>query len=205
MDDIGFQDGIESFEQWFRKMAVAIENHNQWVISYAAWAHGPRTEAPPLPPSMPVIPLEGPRYKEADISTWPWPKKFFDNTMRKLKDSFDAANPNPGGGTTEPPPPAGVDKTIHPPLAYSEGVTGEPSARYNIRINCVPANDGTPDVLDKQGIRYDDGGRNRDGRRQTRFVAGLKRADMMDGKEPWEPYEWMGHDYPPYPDDCWKL
>ena len=104
-----------------------------------------------------------------------------------------------------PPPPPVIRKDIHPPLSYSEGITGEPSARYNVRINCIPTAGG---YVDRAGLTYDEGGRSRGGR-ATVYVAGLKRADMMDQKEPWEAYEWMGNTYGPgvddYPDECFKL
>ena len=115
---------------------------------------------------------------------------------RAYKDEHTNTPPPP-----PPPPPPVIRKDIHPPLAYSEGITGEPSARYNVRINCTQVAGG---YVDRAGLTYDEGGRSRGGR-ATVHVAGLKTADMMDGKEPWEPYEWMGTTFPPYPDECYKL
>ena len=106
-------------------------------------------------------------------------------------------------GTQEPPPdpPPPIRKDVHPPLAYSQGASGEPSARYNVHINCTQ--DGT-EWVDRAGLRYDEGGRSKGGR-ATVHVDGLKTADMMDQNEAWEPYEWQGRTYPPYPDECYKL
>jgi hypothetical protein len=100
-----------------------------------------------------------------------------------------------------PPPPPGVDKTLHAPLAYNQAPGGEPSARYNVHINC--RSDGGSGFFDNGGVHYDEGGRCL-GERDTVHVEGLKDANMMDGKESWDSYEWMGRTFPPYPDDCYK-
>ena len=103
----------------------------------------------------------------------------------------------------DPDPVPGVDKTQYPPLAYSESPGGEPSARYNVHINCT-WNDGRQRWQGKHGDEYDEGGRETTGHRITKVVAGLKTSNMMDQNEAWTPYEWMGTTFPPYPDECWK-
>lgn len=100
-----------------------------------------------------------------------------------------------------PPPPPAVDTTTYAPLAYNEAPGGEPSARYNVHINCKPFGNG---FIDNGGRTYDDGGRCLD-HRDNVHVEGLKAANMMDGKESWDPYEWMGTNFPPYPVDCYKF
>ena len=99
-----------------------------------------------------------------------------------------------------PPPPPPTDKTTHPPLVYNQ-VPGGADARYNIHINCHQT--GPNNYADNDGLNYDDGGRAKD-TRFTTHVDGLKSADMMDGKEPWEAYEWGGRTFPPYPDECYR-
>ena len=76
-----------------------------------------------------------------------------------------------------PPPPQ-----FHP-QTYNKGSSGQ-DARY-----CVPP-DGPTD-----GCRYDEGGREIDGKRTGQFVPGLKPADEMDGREPCDPY----NGFPPWP------
>lgn len=99
-----------------------------------------------------------------------------------------------------PPPPVG-DKTTYAPLAYNEAPGGEPSARYNVHINCKPHGNGW---IDNGGRTYDEGGRCLD-HRDTVHVDGLKAANSMDGAESWDPYEWGGKTFPPYPDECYKF
>lgn len=188
-DDIGYNDGITAFEDWYRKLSIAIDKHNAWVDAYTTWVIGPRTTAPPVPVKFPKIPLEGPNFNEADKSTWPWPRKFFRNTMRKLKDYYDAVNPSNGGGDPDPPPPP-PPPPLQPwdsgfaPQSYNQGGSGQ-DARYNIRINCTQRSDGK--YVDGQGVVYDDGGRPLGGRTQT-AIPELKPADQMDGREPWDIY-----------------
>lgn len=102
-----------------------------------------------------------------------------------------------------PPPPPPVKK--YAPLAYNSGTgpnnTGlgkEPSARYNIRINCTRIHDDL--YVDGEGLSYDGGGRQKGGRTEN-YVPGLKFANSMDGKEVYETYTDSpdGQPHPPYP------
>jgi len=206
--DIGYQDGINAFEEWFRKLSKFATDYNKWTVDFMEAVKNDGEI--PAPPKFPAIPLEGPNFKEEDISTWPWPRKFFRNTMRKLKDYYDAVNPNGGSDPSDPPdppdplPPA---KSTHAPLAYNEAPGGEPSARYNIRINCKPHPTRGDRVIDNGGVVYDLEGRCTS-HRDTIHVDGLKAANMMDQKEAWEPYEWFGLTVGPgpndYPDACYN-
>lgn len=207
-EDIGYQDGIEAFETWFRKLSVAIDDHNNWVAEFKAWDALPdevkKLTDIPIPRTFPKIPLEGRGYEPETQSTWPWVKKFFDNTMRKLKDDHDAAiNPVPPPTDPTDPPPPNTDPSLsgYAPQSYNRGSRGQ-DARYNIRINCQQRSDGK--YVDRQGVLYSDGGLCEDGRRSGQYVEGLKPSDMMDGKEPWEPYEWQGRTIPPYPAKSWE-
>jgi len=204
MGDIGYQDGIQAFENWYRKLSAAIDQHNTWVAEWQAWSKLPddvkKFTDPPSPPTLPKIPLEGPNFQEADMTTWPWPKKFFDNTMRKLKDDHDAANPSDppdppnggNGGTTPAPWDSG-----YAPQAYNQGSRGQ-NAIFNVRINCTFRQDGK--YVDKNGIVYSDSGLC-DGGRTEADVPGLKDADMKDQKEPWDSYEWFGKTIGPDKED----
>jgi len=80
-----------------------------------------------------------------------------------------------------PPPPPTLN-----PQTYNKGSSGQ-DARY-----CVTKDDG---------YRYDSGGREIDGRRSGKFVAGLKPADEMDGREPCDPY----NGFPPWPKESYDV
>jgi hypothetical protein len=99
-----------------------------------------------------------------------------------------------------PPPPAQPWDSGYAPQSYNRGSSGQ-DARFNIRINCEQLANG--DYRDKRGVVYTDGGLDRGGRTGS-YVAGLKPADEMDGREPWEAYENFGtivgpnkENYPP--------
>jgi hypothetical protein len=102
---------------------------------------------------------------------------------------------HPVGSTPPPPDPAASG---YAPQAYNKGSSGQ-DARYNVLINCTRHNDGSYE--DKKGVLYDDGGRVKAGGqdRSGQHIDGLKPADQMDNKEPWEPYVHNNIAYPPYP------
>jgi hypothetical protein len=93
MEVIGKQDGINAFRDWQQNFSKWIDAQNAWVDAFQAWSDLPSEEQNisdvPLPPKAPRIPLRGPNYNPNDKATWPWPDKFFDNSMRKLKDGHD--------------------------------------------------------------------------------------------------------------------
>jgi hypothetical protein len=93
MEVIGKQDGINAFRDWQVNFSKWIDAQNAWADAFTAWSQIPvddRDEIEiPLPPKAPRIPLRGPNYNPADPNTHPWPEKYFDNTMRKLKDDHD--------------------------------------------------------------------------------------------------------------------
>jgi hypothetical protein len=194
MADIGYQDGITAFNDWFRKFSL-------WIDAFEAWSTLPNEQRnqtkPPIPPR---IPRRGANYNKDDLSTWPWPDKH-ERTERMLKDWHDEEHAD----AQPPPPPPPPPGTKYAPLAYNSGTgptnTGygaEPSARYNTLINCTRRADGS--YVDGEGVVYDDGGRQAGGRTE-KFVFGLKHANSMDGKEAYEPYDDSpdGQMHPPYP------
>ena len=206
MDDIGYNDGITAYEDWFRKLSPAIDKYNAWTDTFNVWALGARTTSPPIPPKFPKIPLEGPNFNESDMSTWPWPRKFFRNTMRKLKDYFDAVNnPTPPPPTPPPPPPPPATKRYAPRTHNLGGRDQDPrfcmKSEYGVKRTTHPTYGNCYE--DEMGCFYDiDHGLNLDGRRDRNFmVAGLKGADSMDGAEPCDPYSANGISVPPYPGD----
>jgi hypothetical protein len=185
LSDIGYQDGIEAFEQWYRKLSTSIDAHNKWVADFAAWNKLPdeikQDTDLPNPPLFPKIPLEGPLYVEADQSTWPWPKKFFDNTMRKLKDDHDASNATPEPEPT-PEPPIPTPKNIAPRTFNKQGGS---DARFCVKD--LPRNpQGNPydefTTYDNNGLDVV-GGRDPD-----RQVPGLRGAREMDQYGPCDLY-----------------
>ena len=193
MSDIGHQDGIASFHDWLKKMDL-------WQEAFEVWATLPNeTRAITKPPIPPRIQSRGPLYKATDLNTWPWPEKLTQNTLRKLKDYHDAAV---GGSEPIPPPPPPPPPPTggYPPRAYNMGRAGQ-NCRFNILINATRRDDGK--YVDKDGLIYSDGGLCGGGRNETTPIIGLKPADMMDGKEVWEPYEWMGKIVPPYPPESY--
>lgn len=175
MADIGYQDGIEAFEQWFRKFSTWIDAFNGWVDAGLVGK----------PPKAPRIPLEGPNFDPANPETWPWPVKYFDNTMRKLKDSHDAAN-----DTTPPPkppdPPPATYKLVAPRVAYKAGSS---DARYclwmgaeggTLRPGVVKNPDGT--FSDEAPARYDSNGLSLGGRTDGSASDGITSALEIDGR-----------------------
>lgn len=186
MTKIGYQDGITAFNNWFRAM-------DKWQEEFEKWAKLPNEQrAITQPPIPPAIQSRGPGYNVNDLSTWPWPDKH-ERTERILKDAHDAAV---GPVDPEEPPDPEPEVKKYAPQAYNKGAGGQ-NARYNVKINCVQLSSGN--YSDGEGVIYDDGGRQTGNLRSEKDVSGLKAADMMDGKDPWEPYEWQGTTFPPYP------
>lgn len=189
MADIGYQDGIDAFEEWFRKLSASITKHNEWVQNYIAWSKLPDsvrlTADPPIPPTFPKIPLEGPLFNEKDMNTWPWPRKFFKNTIRTLKDDHDAAvGPSNPEEPPPPPPPARVaPRTFNKVLPNGSDarfcITGLP--RHDSGLNAgLPYDDFTT---------YDNNGLDKSGGRDpNRQVPGLRQANSMDQYGPCDLY-----------------
>lgn len=191
MTEIGYQDGIKAFYDWYRKFAAWIDAYNAWVDA---------DDGTP-PPKAPRIPLRGPGYKEDDISTWPWPDKK-ERMDRIVKDDHDAAIPPVVvPPPVEPPPVEPPPTQKYPPRTHN--AVGSPGAwRANARF-CVQ---GLPKegnlFVGPFGDKYDDGGRCTNGMRdESRMVAGLKGADSMDGKEPCDGYTHGGKTYGPGKDN----
>jgi hypothetical protein len=196
MGDIGYQDGIEAFEQWFRKLSVFIDKWN----AYCDLSDAQRLVVDP--PKAPRIPLEGPHYDPNDQTTWPWPKKFFDNTMRTLKDDHDAANPNPGNGGNggnggeEPVDP----KTIFFPRTFNK--EGASDARFCVSTSSPAfARQEGNRIFDKGGGVYNSDGLC-DGGRDPDFIARkldgtpLRGAKSMDNFGPCDLYDGLT-EWPP--------
>jgi hypothetical protein len=201
MGDIGYQDGIEAFEQWYRKLSTAIDAHNKWVADFNAWRKLPNEKraitAPPAPVGFPKIPLEGPNFSEDDQTTWPWPKKFFDNTMRTLKDDHDAATTEPPPVDPDPPEPNPDHYGIAPrTYNYAEENNSDPMfCKYSPGVT-VHA-DGS--FTDKYS-RYDTNGRDVDGGRDRgRMVPGLNKSNNTNGLDPCTLY----NDLKAWPDESY--
>ena len=172
MGKVGFQDGLKAAYERIKKIDPSGCN--------------PKYD-PDHPDALPVDQLKA------------WDKVH--RTLKILKEDHDAAIPSNGGGGTPPDPPPVHDTTTYAPLAYNEAPGGEPSARYNVHINCKPHGNGW---IDNGGRTYDEGGRCLD-HRDTVRVNGLKDANSMDGAEAWDPYTWNGTTYPPYPAESYRF
>lgn len=210
MADIGYQDGIDAFEEWFRRLSIAIDEHNiaitqhnQAVTTYNSWVTSGMVGAPPKFPALkklPPIPLEGPLFKESDRNTWPWPRKFFANTMRKLKDFHDGfvGEPPPPPPDEEPPPATDWRYGIAPrTYNYAPSNNSDPIfCKHSPGVKVNP--DGS---FEDKYSRYDTNGRDRDGGRdRLRRVAGLNDADNTNGLDPCALYNGMTR----WPDDSYK-
>ena len=187
-EDIGYQDGIGAFGDWLTAM-------DKWQEAFHKWTALPNnTRATTRPPSPPPIQSRGPNYDPNDMSTWPWPDKLTENTLRKLKDTHDVIAgglppvPDIPPGPTPPPVSQPWDSGFAP-QSYNKGSRGQ-NAKFNIRINCTQRPDGK--YGDRHNIVYSDSGLCDSGGRTENDVDGLKPSDMTDGREPWEAYEWMG-------------
>ena len=189
-DDIGYNDGITAYENWFRAMSKAIDAHNEWVRLFGrAKLNNPEgtIKELPQPPKFPSIPLEGPNFNEADMSTWPWPRKFFRNTMRKLKDYYDTVNPNnPGSGDPDPTP---VPPKIIAPRTFNSVPNGS-NARFC--ITGLPRHDSGENkgLPYDQWTTYDENGLDKTGGRDDGYqVPGLRQANSMDHYGPCDLYD----------------
>jgi hypothetical protein len=180
--DIGFNDGITAFESWFRNLSMAIDLHNDWRAAYIQWCGTDRKTAPPIPPKFPTIPLEGALFNENVMSTWPWPRKFFRNTMRKLKDYYDAVNPNNPGNGEPPPTPVDPHFGIAPrTYNYAEENNSDPLFCKNSPGVVVHADGSFSDKFS----RYDSNGKDIDGlRNRFRMVPGLNKSNNTNGLDP---------------------
>lgn len=173
-DDIGYNDGIDAYEQWFRKFSV-------WIDEYNKWAKNPLGPAP----QAPRIPLEGPNFSEADKTTWPWPRKFFRNTMRKLKDYYDGVN----AATPPPPPPPPPTKKVIAPRTFNKVLPNGSDARFCVRD--LPRHvGGEHDTLPFDDYTtYDNNGLDVTGGRDPNWqVDGLRQANSMDQFGPCDLY-----------------
>ena len=195
MDDIGYNDGIKAFDDWYRRLSAAIDQHNKWVADFQAWNLLPDElkHDPPNPVKLPVIRLEGPNYDPKDQTTWPWPKKFFDNTMRKLKDGFDAYN-NPS--KPDPPKPPDPTPKVVAPRTFNKVLPNGSDARFC--ITGLPR--GTQGLPYDDYTTYDDNGLDRaGGRTPDTQVPGLRQANSMDQYGPCDLYppltEWPKQSY----------
>ena len=122
--------------------------------------------------------------------------------LKKRVAALELGTPPPPDNGEEPPP---TTKT-YAPQTYNIG-SGNQDPRYCIMG--LPVN-SSGESVDTDGILYDSNGLNKDGRRnRNKIVAGLKPADMMDGRDACDGYEWQGHTFPGgkegWPAESYKL
>jgi len=150
---------------------------------------------------LPFVKYREPDKRPSTMSQWYWLEKI-ERTLRILKDDHDASVPvtPPTPTPTPEPPPKPVPLGLAP-QAYNQGSRGQ-NARFNVRINCTKVGERW---VDGGGFRYDDGGLC-DGGRSENPVPGLKPADEMDSREPWDPYVGPdGNIHPPYPPESFLI
>lgn len=119
-----------------------------------------------------------------------------------LEQNVPGPGPDPGP-TPEPEP---EPTKMYAPQTYNLG-SGNQDPRYCTMG--LPKNSSNQ-YVDVDGILYDENGLNVDGRRKRdKMVSGLKPADMMDGREACDGYEWQGKTFPGgkngWPAESYKL
>jgi hypothetical protein len=141
--------------------------------------------------------------RPASLEQWYGLEKL-ERTLRILKDDHDSTiAPSPPPDPPDPPdPPKPPTKPRLAPMTHYAAPGAD--ARF-----CVHGQPGvtrlSPDeYVDEGGYRYTENGLCHGGRTGT-FVAILKPANSMDGKEPCDGYTKDGRTFPPWPPESYEI